>query len=526
MRERIKKHLEFVFGPSPPMLIMAAAAMAGLVMVLPIGYVFLNAIRADPSLWRLLFGERILFLLWNTTALAVVVTAVSAILGTVLAFLVVRTDMPGSGLFRWLLVLPMAFPSYVGALTYIILFGPRGWVRELAGWSPFPVYESLWGTAIVLILFNFPYVFLIVTASLRRLSASYEETGLACGLSYPAVVFRVIFPMLRPAIGAGALLTALCVFSDFGAVAMLRYETFVSAIYYQIEGRFDRTGAAVLSSVLILITLGLLWLEARSRGKRRYSGGGNVVRRARGKIALGKWKVPAFLFAGTVFVFSVLIPVIVLCYWSIIGISDGALSVRFWEYMGNSIVLAASASFACMALAVPVVYLRSRHPSLFSRAVSGIAFTGYALPGVIVALGVIFFFHRFLPILYATMAMAAAAHFMRFLPQGLAFSNASLARVSPTIDEAAKSLGSSPGKAMVKVIFPLMLPGVLAGGAMVFVSSLKELPATLLLRPPGFDTLSVRVWQEAHEGFYANAAPAALLIVLVAALPIKLLMKS
>ncbi len=143
---------------------------------------------------------------------------------------------------------------------------------------------------------------------------------------------------------------------------------------------------------------------------------------------------------------------------------------------------------------------------------------------VIAALGIIFFFHRFLPLLYATAAMLAAAHFMRFLPQGLACTGASLARVSPAIDEAARSLGETPQGAMLKVVFPQMLPGVLAGGALVFVSSLKELPATLLLRPPGFDTLSVRVWNEAHEGFYEMAAPAALLIVLAAALPVKFLL--
>ncbi len=511
-------------GRRPPKCLLLMAASAAAFMAVPVIYIFIQSISADAPAWRQMLSGRIPQLLWNTGRLAFIVTSASAAIGSVLAFLVVRTDLPGFRHLRWLLALPLVFPPYVGALTYIIIFGPRGWLHGLTGWVPFPVYESLLSTSVVLTLFCYPYVYLIVMSSLRSLGAGYEETALACGLSYPQALRRVVFPMMRPAVGAGALLVALYVFSDFGAVAMLRYNTFVSSIYYQIQGRFDRTGAAMLSSVLILITLALLWLESWSRRGRRYSRS-ETGRRFGDEVMLGRLKIPAIAFTAGVFSLSVLIPLIVLIYWSIRGIGAGALSGRFGEYMVNSVVLAAVVSITCMIFSLPIVYLKSRFPSFISRMISGISFSGYALPGVIVALGIISFFHRFLPLVYATSVMLAAAHFMRFLPQGLAYGGASLARVSPNVDEAAQSLGASPHGTMLRVVFPLMLPGILTGGALVFVSSLKELPATLLLRPPGYDTLSVRVWNEAHEGFYEMAAPAALLIVLVAIPAVKLLLK-
>ncbi len=366
----------------PPAPLLLAAASVSAFMAVPVIYIFIRALSGDASTWRQVLGGRLPSLMWSTGWLAVIVTSASSVTGAVLAFLVVRTDLPGRRFFRWLLALPLVFPPYVGALTYIIIFGPRGWLRGLIGWTPLPVYESLFSTSLVLTLFCYPYVYLIVMASLRSLSASYEETALACGLSYPKVLYRVVLPMMRPAVGAGALLVALYVFSDFGAVAMLRYNTFVSSIYYQIQGRFDRTGAAILSSVLILIALALLWLEGRSRKGRSFSRT-ETGRRVGGDIALGRLRLPALCFASAVFSLSVLAPVAVLTYWSVLGIGAGALGGRFWGYTINSVILAAAVSLFCIFSALPVVYLKSRFPSLLSRLISGVSFAGIALPGVI-----------------------------------------------------------------------------------------------------------------------------------------------
>ncbi len=498
----------------------AIAGTVAMVMAVPLAYVLIQAGAGGRETWTRLLGARLPALAWNTGLLMLTVTIAVVLLGTTLAFLVMRTDMPGRRPLRWLLALPLALPAYVGALSYVIVFGPRGWVQAWSGSTPLSVHGSLFSTALLLTLFCYPYVYLLVMSSLQRMSHSYEETARSCGLSRFQILFRVYFPMLRPAIGAGALLSALYVLSDFGAVAMLRYDTFVSAIYYQIEGRFDRAGAAALSTVLVAATLAILWLEQRSRKGLRYSAPA-AERRAHDTIRLGRWRAPAAGLAFATLALGVLLPLAVLIFWTGAGVRDGALSARFWGYALNSLAVAGMVALACMAVTAPIVYVHARYPSFWIRLFGGMCFGGYALPGVVVALGVVSVFHRYLPGLYMTLAMVAFAHFMRFLPQSLGAGSAALARIAPSMDEAARSLGDPPARAMRRVIFPLMLPGVLTGGALVFVHSLKELPATLLLRPPGFDTLSVRVWIEASEGFYAMAAPAALLIVVAAALPVK-----
>jgi iron(III) transport system permease protein len=215
------------------------------------------------------------------------------------------------------------------------------------------------------------------------------------------------------------------------------------------------------------------------------------------------------------------LPIAVLLYWSSIGIQSGILNAEFWEYSWNSFQIAGAAAIICMLLGLPLVYLKSRYPSWISSITNRSAYIGYSLPGVIIALGLIFIFNQYIPMLYNTVFVIVIAMLIRFLPQSMQSTEASLSLISPRIDEASQSLGLSPWMAMYKVILPIILPGILAGGALVFVSTLKELPATLLLRPPGFDTLAVRIWIEAMDASYYEAAPAALLIILISILPLK-----
>lgn len=236
---------------------------------------------------------------------------------------------------------------------------------------------------------------------------------------------------------------------------------------------------------------------------------------------MGKWKTPALILIILITTFALLLPLSVLTYWSYQGIAKGALNQNFLNYTLNSLKVSALAAILAMLLALPVVYLKSRYPGKITSLIDKIVYAGYALPGVVVALGVIFIFNTYLPWFYATPAMLVLAYIIRFLPQSLQASGSALNQVSPKLDDAARSLGSTPLGVIRKVTFPTILPGILAGGALVFISSLKELPATLLLRPAGYDTLSVRIWIEASEGFYDMAAPLALLIILVSILPIK-----
>jgi iron(III) transport system permease protein len=487
-------------------------------MAIPIIYVLIQGVQADPARWRLLLDQRIPALLQRSLGLAVTVTSLALLVGAPLAWLVTRTDLPGRDVWHWLLALPMVIPPYVGAMTYIIVFGPRGLMWRSFGSTFLDVY-SFTGVSLVLASFTFPYVFLLASSSLRRMNRNYEEAAAVAGLSPAQALLRVTLPLLRPALGAGALLVALYVLADFGAVNMLRYSTFTTAIFYQI-GSFDQSSAAILSVVLVSLTVLLLYLENRAKAGVRYSSVRGTWH-CRQPVRLGKLKPLAMAFVTTVFLFTAVLPLAVLIFWSVTGIANGALDQRFFGFALNSFVTAGAAALIAGILALPVVYLRRRHPGAVSAFLNRLSYTGYSLPGVIVALGMIFLFNNYVRFLYGTAFMLILAYVVRFMPQSLQATETALSQVPPQLEEAAQSLGFSPGRVLRRVTAPLAVPGVMAGVSFVFVSALKELPATLLLRPAGMDTLAVRIWIEASEAFYHSAAPAALLIVLLSILPLK-----
>ncbi|WP_018924795.1 ABC transporter permease [Salsuginibacillus kocurii] len=519
-------------GRPPGPILLLLGMLTALVMGLPILYVVVRSFTAGADRWMTILDDRIPGLLWNTLTLTFMVTLFALILGVSLAWIVNRTDIPFKRGWQWMLALPLVIPPYIGGAVYIMILGPVGWLsqfweegRVFAGWFggyPLEIY-SFWGVVFVLTLFTFPYVFLITMASLRKMNRNFEEVARSQGLSTSHIFWRVNLPFLRPAMGAGAILVILYVLSDFGAIAILRYTTFTAAIYYQM-GSYDNLSATVLSVVLIAITLVVLWTEAKTRKKNAYYQTSNTFKEP-DTLRLGKWKIPALLYVFIVFSFSVLVPIVVLLYWTYIGIGEGVIDSDFWEYTWNSIRVSGYAALICMLLAIPIIYLKSRYPSPITAFIDKLSYAGYALPGVIVALGIIFVFNEHIPWLYNTYYLIALAFVLRFLPQAMQSGEASLSLISPRIDEAARSLGHPPWKVMFKVILPSIMPGVLAGGALVFVSAIKELPATLLLRPPGFDTLAVRIWYETNESFYHYAAPAALVIILISLLPLRYLLK-
>ena len=512
--------------------LLSFGAIIAVIMSIPIVYVIWRSMFAGTDRWMRLLDQRIPQLLWDTLSLTAAVTLSTVLIGVSLAWIVTRTDIPGRKTWKWLLAMPLTIPPYVGAVTYIIVFGRSGWARDIWNNTPWIVDNfgdysidiySFWGVFFVLTMFTYPYVYLIASASLRKMNRNFEEAAYSQGLSASQVFWKVNLPLLRPAIGAGAILVSLYVLSDFGAIAMLRYVTFTAAIYFQ-RVSFDTASASVLSLVLMLLTIIILWLESKTRRKTKYYQSSNTYRKPL-ILSLGKWKPLALIYVSFIFIVSVVLPIGVLVYWSRIGITMGALDHRFFGFALNSLKVSGFAAVVCMFFAMPIIYLKARYPSVITSVIDKLSYAGYALPGVIVALGFVFIFNNHLPILYGTFYMVALALVVRFLPQAMQAGEASLSLLSPRIDEAARSLGYPPWKVMLKVILPNMLPGVLAGGALVFVSSIKELPATLMLRPPGFDTLAVRVYFEAGEAIYHLAAPAALLIVVVSIIPVRYMLK-
>lgn len=498
---------------------------------IPVLYLVVRSATAGSQVWLSLLGNRVPSLLWSSAALAAAVTALAALIGVPLAFLVVRTDLPGRQWISWLGALPLVFPPYVGAFAYVTLLGPRGTLERLISrWTGVPGPElglpsvySLWGTTLVLALFTFPYIYLLTCAALRSFNQTLEDAARSAGLRPWQVFLEVTLPLLKPAIGAGALLVALYVLADFGAVAMLRYDTFTLAVFLQLRGRMDRSAAAALSVVLMVLAAFLLWAEERLESRGRVVQTDTSWRPGR-PLALGRWRLPALAFVALVLGLALAVPAGMLAIWTWNGLNAGT-TARLWTYAANSLTGSAAAATLGAVISFPLAYLAARHQSLASRIAYRLGYTGYGLPGVVVALACIYVFTTFLPQLYGTVWTLLTAYLIRYMPQSLGAQRAALLQISPTLEDAARSCGYAPPAVLARVTLPLSLPGILAGWSLVFLNCLKELPATLLLRPAGFDTLAVRVWIDASDGFYEAAGPAALALVLLGAVPLVLLLR-
>lgn len=515
-----------------------AAGLVALFVAVPLIYIFVRAATAEPEAWTRLFQERIWKLFANTLGLVLAVTAGAMLTGVTMAFLTERTDLPGKKIFRWMLAMPLAIPAYIGGIVHLALLRPRGGMipkllENLFG-QPVPTPSPLgfWGAAFILMLFMFPYVYLLSGAAFRALHASLEEASRVFGRTPLQTLFQVTLPALRPGLTAGALLVALDILAEYGTVALLRYETFSSAIFVQLSGRYDRSAASVLSGILVILAIGILWSELRLQGRARFTQMESNWRPAP-LMALGKWRIPAFLLVLGVVSASLLLPVGVLLVWSIQAFLDPETmrtlfntgSQGFGSYVWNSLWSSSAAAIIAVLLSLPVGLLSVRYPNQVSKFISRLCQVGYAIPGVVIALSLVLLVNRFLPFLYATPFIVVIAYVLRHMPQAVRASESALNQLSPSLEEASRVMGRTSLQTLFQVTLPLILPGLLAGGSLVFLTSLKELPATLLLRPAGFDTLAVRVWVWAGEGFYFQAAPAALLLVIVSAFPLSFLLR-
>lgn len=525
-------------GPGINIRLMLAAGMVALFAVVPLLYILLRAGTTDPEVWSRLLQARLGRLLGNTLVLAVTVTAGALVVGASMAWLTERTDLPGRRVFRWLLALPLAIPAYIGGIVHLALLRPRGGLipQLLADFLGRPVATpsplGFWGAAFILTLFSYPYVYLLSGAAFRSLHAALEESARTLGRGPWRTLWEVTLPALRPGLAAGALLVALDVLAEYGTVALLRYETFSAAIFVQLAGRYDRSAAAALSGVLVVLALGLLWAELRAQGQARFTQMESGWRPAP-PVALGRWRALAFLAALGVTTTSLLVPVGVLVAWSAAALRDPETlsavfrtgSQGFGGYIWNSLWSAGLAALLAVALSLPVGLLAVRHPGRLARVISRLCQVGYAIPGVVVALSLVLLINRALPFLYATPLVLVIAYVLRYMPQAVRATESALGQLAPSLEEAARTLGRTPWGTFVQVTLPLVLPGLLAGTGLVFLTALKELPATLLLRPAGFETLAVRVWTWAEDGFYLQAAPAALLLVLISAAPLYFLLR-
>lgn len=493
--------------------------VAGLIF-LPLLYIVSLALSAQATVWSRLWQTRIPELLSNTAWLAIGVSIGTLLIGVSLAWLVVRYDFWGRRLWEWALVLPLTMPTYVLAYVYTYLLGTGGPVeqmwRVIAGpearvFSP----QTYAGATLVMTLDTFPFVYLLTRAALLNLNVSYEEVARACGVSRLGILWRVTLPLLRPAIVAGLSLVILYVVSDFGAVSLLRYQTFTYAVYQQLTGRYDHAAAAILSLLLVLFALifllGERWFRRRSRF---YQTTGRYRAPAR-KVCgpFGTTLITAYCALILSAAFAV--PALLLLKWTATVISEGAFDARFLGFIWNSTFLSALAATIAIILGTPLAYLATRRYSRVSVLCLQAAYAGYVLPGPVGALAILIAFSQIAPFWYGTVIVLMVAYVVHFLPAGLQTMEPALQQVTPNLEEAARSLGSSTVQILRTVTLPLVRGGFIVAWVLIFLQCMKELPATLLLRPVGFDTLAVRVWLEASEEYFQPAAPAALLIVVM-----------
>ena len=501
---------------APVALVVPAVAAVALV-VLPLAYLVIRAAEGGSDALDVL-DRGTVGLVVDTLLLVTAVTATAIAVGLPLAWLVARTDLPLRRLVAVAAPLPLVIPSYVAALALLGAFGPRGLLQQLLepfGVERLPEIYGFVGAWLALTLSTYPYVFLLAGAALRGLDPALEDAARGLGQTRWGVFRRITLPALRPSLGAASLLVALYALSDFGAVSLMQYNALTRSIYLQYRSLFDRTPAAMLGLVLVALTIALLVLEQRSRRGVRASAGG--TERPPTVVPLGRWRWPALGFCAVSLTFFLLVPLAVLVYWSVRAVELGHGIAFAWEAAVSSLSVSALAAAVAVTAVLPVGVLAERYPGRWPRVLERLGYTGNALPGIVIALSLVFFAANYVPVLYQTLALLVFAYVVRFFPQALAGVGSALAAVHPRIEEAARSLGHGPVRVLATVTVPLIRRGVLAGAALVFLNAMKELPATLLLRPIGFETLATEIWKYTSLGSYSRAAPPALLLILVSA---------
>ena len=510
----------------PPAVLLGLGLIIGAASALPAIYLAATVLDDARAALDAVLTQRAAGLVARSLGLAAAVTAAAIAIAVPLAWLTVRSDLPGRRAWATLATLPLVIPSYIGAYVFASALGPHGLLADLL--APLGVHElppiyGFVGAWLVLTLFTYPLVLIPLRAALRRMDPSLEEAARVMGRPPRDVFASVVLPQLVPAIGAGAVLVALYALSDFGAVSIMRFTSFTRDIYVAYQSGFGRTDAAALGMVLVLIMLALFAVYGRVRGARVLHRTSPGTQRPPAPVRLGPWRWPALAFCGAIVAVALVLPVGVLVYWSTKRLSSGLDLATLLTDAGHSLLAGAAAAGAAVLAAIVVALLSVRYPGSMTRIVERVGYAGYVLPGIVVALALVFFSTRVVLPLYQTVPLLVFALTIHYLPLAVTPVGTALLQVPPRLEEAARSLGRSPLAVLRTITTPLVVSGVLGGTALVFLHAVKELPATLLLAPVGFDTLATDVWRQTTVGFFEASAVPALLLLLVAAPPLYLL---
>jgi iron(III) transport system permease protein len=495
-------------------LLWVAAVAALIPVVIPFLFLIGRALGGGSTALDTILSTRTLELVANTTLLVVTVATAAATIGVGAAWVTERTNLAGRRIWRVLVALPLVLPSYVIALAVVSALGPRGLIADAIGFG-LPSVRGYWGAFWALTVATYPFVYLIVASALRRMDPAVEEAARGLGASPRKVFLTVVTPQLRQAIGAGVLLSALYTLSDFGAVSLAGFDSFTRVVYAQYAGRLDRTPATVLAILLVLLALVVLLAESRVRRGRTF-----IPRPSNRPLRLTeltpRQRTATVLTLTTLTFFTLVLPVGTLVTWFL---RDPAPRGIPWGSLGGSTAVSILAAGTAVVLAVPTALLVVRHRSRRTAWISGTAYLAYSIPHITVGLSMVFVASRYLGGLYQSLFVLVAVYVSVFFAQALGSVQSSLSQISPSLEEAARGLGKTALQTTVKVVIPLMKRGIAAGALLVFLTTMKELPITLLLRPTGLDTLAVDVWSASGELLYSAAALPALLLLAVSAVP-------
>lgn len=510
----------------------------------PLLVIFSAWLQPESEIWRHLADTVLVDLVVNTLVLVSGVTLGVLVLGVGLAWLTALCDFPGRRFFDWALMLPLAMPAYVMAFVVVGLFDFAGPVQSAlrASFGPgvwFPEVRSTGGVIAVMVLVFYPYVYMLTRAAFLTQGRSTLESARVLGLGPWAAFYHAVLPMARPAIAAGVALAVMETLADFGAVAVFNYDTFTTAIYKAWFGLFSIQAASQLASLLLLFVALALVAERQLRGRARFHNGPHAARQQRYTLKGGQaWLATAL--ATIVFMFGFLLPLIQLLVWAW-RVLPTDIDARYLDLLYHTLFLGAAAALITVAAALVLAFTRRRRDDRITAGAIGIATLGYALPGSVLAVGIMISFTGFenllgrivalaggawtVPILSGTVLALLLAYMVRFMAVAFGPIESGMARIHPSLSEAARNLGAAPAEVVRRIYLPLLRPGLLTAALLVLVDVMKEMPATLLLRPFGWDTLAVRIFELTSEGHWERAALPAVTLVLAGLIPVIILVR-
>ncbi|MDJ0390287.1 iron ABC transporter permease [Roseomonas sp. E05] len=478
-----------------------AALLVSLLALLPLAFVLWATVQAGwTTASTLIFRPRVGELLVNTALLVACTLPLCVLLAVALAWLTECSDLPGRRLWSWLAVAPLAIPAFVHSYAWVSLL---------------PGLHGLAGAVLVSVLAYTPFLYLPVVAALRRMDPALQESAASLGVPPAGVFLRVVVPQLRLALCGGGLLVGLHLLAEYGLYAMIRFDTFTTAIVDQFQSSFNGPAANMLAVVLVACCLGLLALETWLRGTARYARLGPGAARPPRRVRLGWLALPCLLLPALTATLALGVPVATLARW----LAAGGSAVWRWDEiggaLGQTLLLSALGAALATLAAIPIAWLSVRAPGRLQRTLEGSNFITGALPGVVVALALVTVTVRVARPLYQSVATILLAYALLFLPRAIVALRASIAQAPKELEEAAGMLGRSPLRALAAVTLRLAAPGAAAAMALVALGITNELTATQMLAPNGTHTLATNFWSYSGEIDYAAAAPYALGMILL-----------